>query len=272
MPVVFADAALAARLEGISAAENERFGEAAALVHPEDHPAILWVAGGCAVYCSPGGPLNQVTGLGFSEPVTAAHIDELERFFGEHGAKVQVNVCPLADPSLMAELSRRGYAAHGFENVLVRELLDGDQLPEPDPSIDIRIVDPEEFDLWGEQVARGFATEGEPTEADLRLGEVVGRQQDVVRLLAWVDGEPAGTAELAVRSGIGWLSADTTMRKFRGMGIQTAMQQRRLHLAREAGCGLAVTEAHPGSGSQRNMERLGFRIVYTRIDMLQTER
>jgi len=37
-------------------------------------------------------------------------------------------------------------------------------------------------------------------------------------------------------------------------------------LADEAGCDLAVTEAVPGGGSQRNMERLGFRIVYTHVE------
>ncbi len=272
MPVVFADAALAARLEGFAAAENERFAEAAARVHPEDHPATLWTSGGCAAFCSPGAPFNQATGLGFDGPVTAAHIDELERFFAAHHAPVRVNVCPLADPSLVSELSRRCYAVDGFENVLVREILDSEALPEPDASIDVRIVEPDEYDLWGLQVARGFATQGEPTDAELRIGEVVGQQADVIRLLAWVEGEPAGTAELAIRDGIGWFSADTTMRRFRGMGIQTSLQRQRLQLARDAGCGLAVTEAHPGSASQRNMERLGFRIVYTRIDMLQTER
>jgi hypothetical protein len=35
-----------------------------------------------------------------------------------------------------------------------------------------------------------------------------------------------------------------------------------------AGCEFAVSESHPGSTSQRNMERLGFRVVYTRVDLL----
>ena len=35
-----------------------------------------------------------------------------------------------------------------------------------------------------------------------------------------------------------------------------------------AGCDLAVTESAPGSASQRNMERLGFRIAYTRVDLV----
>lgn len=271
MPVVFADAALAARLEGIAAAENERFAAAAALAHPEDRPGAVWIAGGCAVVCGHGAPVNQVTGLGFDGPVSDAHIDEIERFFASHGERVRVNVCPLADPSLPEGFSRRGYLVDGFENVLAREILDNHALPEPDPSIDIRVVEPGEYGLWGSMVARGFAVNGQPTEAENRFGHVAAQHSDVVRLLAWVDGEPAGTAELAIRRGIAWLSADTTLPEYRSRGIQTAMQRRRLLMARDAGCGLAVTEARPGSGSQRNMERLGFRIMYTRVDMTQPE-
>ncbi len=272
MPVVFADVALAARIERLSAEENERFVVAAQRAHPEDRPEAIWVAGGCAAVCSPDGPLNQATGLGFEGPVTAEHVDELEAFFGGHSASVRVNVCPMADPSLATELSVRGYAVEGFENVLIREILDSDLLPEPDPALDIRVCMPEEYQLWGETVARGFAADNVPSPSDLRLGEAVARQENIVRLLAWVDGQPAGTGELAVRSGVAWLSADTTLIPFRGRGIQVAMQRRRLQLAREAGCGLAVSEARPGGGSQRNMERLGFRVAYTRVDMLQTKR
>lgn len=39
-----------------------------------------------------------------------------------------------------------------------------------------------------------------------------------------------------------------------------------LQLARDAWCDLAVTEVAPGSGSQRNMEGLGFRIAYTHVE------
>jgi hypothetical protein len=35
---------------------------------------------------------------------------------------------------------------------------------------------------------------------------------------------------------------------------------------RDAGCALAVTESVPGSPSQRNMERVGFQVAYTRVD------
>jgi hypothetical protein len=40
----------------------------------------------------------------------------------------------------------------------------------------------------------------------------------------------------------------------------------RLYEALAQGCDLATASTLPGSGSQRNYERLGFEVVYTKID------
>jgi len=86
-------------------------------------------------------------------------------------------------------------------------------------------------------------------------------------LIAFVDGEPAGTGELHIADGVGWLSADTTLPAFRQRGVQASLQCVRLQMARDVGCELAVTESVPGSPSQRNMERNGFAVVYTRVEL-----
>ena len=49
-----------------------------------------------------------------------------------------------------------------------------------------------------------------------------------------------------------------------GRGAQHAILGARLRFAAERGCTLAMMCAQPGSGSQRNAERHGFRIAYTR--------
>ena len=85
-------------------------------------------------------------------------------------------------------------------------------------------------------------------------------------MLGWADGLPVGTGSMKIADGVAWLSADSTLPGFRGRGIQQAIQRHRLRLAREAGCTLVVTEAEPGSGSQRNMERLGFGVVYPHLE------
>ena len=262
----FADAALAARLEAFAALENERFVDAAQRWRPDGDAEARWIAGGCASFIGPGAPVNQASGLAMDGPVVPSHIDELEAFFASHSVRAYVNVCPLAHASLAIELSRRHYRVAGFENVLVRPIGCENDIA-ADPGLDIREIDDAGALMWGRQVVRGFAAPDEPTIAEDDFAEVVARVSGLTRLLAYVDDVPAATAELVVREGIGWLSADTTLPAYRGRGLQTALQRQRLRLAAEAGCNLAVAESRPGSGSQRNMERLGFRIAYTRVDL-----
>lgn len=270
METLFADAALAARLESFAARDHRRFVSAAARVFPAAGADLLEVAGGVAAFCLPGAPFNQAMGLGLAGPVAAADVDTLERFFNGHGEPVRVNVCPLAHPSLTAELSRRHYAVADFENVLVRALGPDDEPSREDALIDIRVVTPDERPLWARLVVRGFSTTGTLTEAEENITRVLTAEEGAVQLLATIDGEPVGTGEVVIEDGIGWLSADTTLPAYRRRGVQTALQRARILLARREGCSLAVAEARPGSGSQRTMERLGFRIAYTRVDMVQS--
>ena len=114
--------------------------------------------------------------------------------------------------------------------------------------------------------ARGFSAPDEPTEAELRLATAATHRDGASFLFGLVDGVHAGTGQLEIADDIGWLSGDTTLPQFRRRGVQGALQRARLELARDAGCTLAVTESVPGSASQRNMERLGFRVAYTRVD------
>lgn len=263
----FADATLAARLEAFAALENERFVHAARRWRPDGDADARWIAGGCASFVGPGAPVNQASGLAMDGPVLPSHVDELEAFFAWHGVPAYVNVCPHAHASLGVELSRRHYRVAGFENVLMRPLTAAGDDPAPNSDVDIRVVDDADALMWAQQVVLGFAAPDEPTVAEDEFAEVLARVDGLTRLLAFVDGAPAATAELAARDGIGWLSADTTLPAYRGRGLQSALQRRRLHLAAEAGCSLAVTESRPGSGSQRNMERLGFHVAYTRVDL-----
>ncbi|HEX2225097.1 MAG TPA: hypothetical protein VHN15_12920 [Thermoanaerobaculia bacterium] len=47
--------------------------------------------------------------------------------------------------------------------------------------------------------------------------------------------------------------------------MQQALLEGRLRFATERGFGLAIMVAQPGSASQRNAERQGLRITYTRL-------
>jgi GNAT superfamily N-acetyltransferase len=81
--------------------------------------------------------------------------------------------------------------------------------------------------------------------------------------------EPAGAAAVAIRRGLTALFTASTRVAFRGRGVQTALLQARLALAAAMGCDLAVVQTKPGSASQRNVERVGFCLAYTKVTMVR---
>jgi GNAT superfamily N-acetyltransferase len=56
-----------------------------------------------------------------------------------------------------------------------------------------------------------------------------------------------------------------TLPEYRRRGIQAAFMQERLRITRHVGFDLAVTLTIPGTTSQRNAERAGFRTAYTKV-------
>jgi len=58
---------------------------------------------------------------------------------------------------------------------------------------------------------------------------------------------------------------------FRKRGAQSILIGARLTWAVEQGCDLATTTTQPGSSSQRNYERAGFRVVYTRAKVVRNK-
>jgi hypothetical protein len=75
----------------------------------------------------------------------------------------------------------------------------------------------------------------------------------------------AGTGAVAIHDGVALLAGASTIPSARKRGVQAALLQARLAHAAAHGCDLAMMCAAPGGASQRNAERQGFRIAYTRV-------
>jgi N-acetylglutamate synthase-like GNAT family acetyltransferase len=78
------------------------------------------------------------------------------------------------------------------------------------------------------------------------------------------DGEMIATASLGIHEGVALLAGASTIPSARQLGAQAALLAARLADARERGCTVAMMVTSPGSASQRNAERSGFRVAYTR--------
>lgn len=257
----FADAALARRIETAEAA-NARGCSSASDGGPPD---VLEAGGGCAVFVGADSPLTQAVGLGLNGPVAEREIDEIECFFRSRGARVSIDVCPLAGPGLLAALARRGYRPTEFNNVLARRLAGAEITFTPH----VRRITPGEGDLWSHTVGHGFFEQDELTTGELNVGRAIFAMPGAICHLAVSEnGQPAGGAALAIRDRLATLFADSVIPRFRRAGLHRELIAARLNEALAQGCDLATASTLPGSASQRNYEREGFAVVYTKLTLV----
>jgi GNAT superfamily N-acetyltransferase len=275
--MIYLDRGLAHRLEGLICSEFSRICDVADTLFPRNSVQCASVGGGVALWLGEGSPVNQAAGLGMEGPVTVEDLARLENFYHERGADAVLSLCPFADHSLLAGLAKRGWHVTEFENLFLLEL--GGSVatkrikawePTLDAAVEVRVCMPEERAIWARVTAQGFSNSETPERGHEEYGRIMAEREEAILVLGWVDGEPAGTGTLVIDEGVGWLSGDSTLPKFRRRGIQQEIQRHRLEIAREAGCELAVTESEPGSASQRNMERHGFRLAYSHVEFAKT--
>jgi hypothetical protein len=259
----FVDRALARRLERTEARSNAAFVEARAQLEPERGATWVNVAGVHAMFDGVGSPLTQTFGLGLFNPVGDTELDRIESFFRERGSGVFHEVSPLAEDGLQARLVSRGYRPIEFSSVLFRPI-GTDALPVP-AHIHVRVTARDEADLWAAVAAEGWGETPELATFMRAIGAISARARGTTTFLAEVGGQPIAAAALSLGDGVALLAGASTVPGGRRQGAQLALLDARLRFAAERGSDLAMMAAGPGSSSQRNAERQGFRIAYTRI-------
>ena len=265
----FVDRATARRLELSSAWRSVRYSEAYARLHPDAGSSVLPIGGGYAVFTGLQSPVNHANGLGFDGPVTDADLKILENFYHAHGVPVKVHVCPLADESLLTLVKERGYRLHRFFSVLYRPLDEG-WSPRPLPGgVTTRAAEPHQAEQWITVTGQGFEEAETPSSA---MRDVLGpnfHAEDSRAYFAWIEDEAAGGGGMYYsleHRGVE-LGGASTRPAFRRRGVQRALIEARLADARALGCDLALVMTEPGSNSQRNLARAGFRLAYTKVVM-----
>ena len=264
MKYPFADLDLARRLERTESLSSAGFVEARAKAFPDVGANWVEIAGTYAMFDGANSPVTQTFGLGMFEPLTPEDLDKIETFFLERGADVFHEVCPLADPSTFALLSDRGYKPIEFSNVLYRPISTDLRLDAPhNGKVQVRLTEPDEVDLWAQTAFEGWSEFTEVADFLRDLGLVVARSKSL-SFLAELDGQPIAAGALSINSDVALLAGASTIPSARRQGAQLALLEERLRYAAKQGCTVAMMVTQPGSGSQRNSERHGFRIAYTR--------
>jgi len=266
---LIADLFLARRLESTDAWVSLLSAQIHAQLHPAGGALAEPIGGGYAVFTGVGSPLTQATGLGMKGPVTEADMERLEAFFEVRGSPTQIDLCPLADPTLLEQLALRNYRLRDFSNMLVRPLREGSIRVSLEGGLSVQQCTPAEDDLWARTVAQGFAENLFVSDESILVLKSLFHRPDSVCLIAWLDGRPVGGGALATHEGVAALYGASTLPSFRRRGVQKAIILSLLSRAVEGGCDVAYTLTRPGSVSQRNVERQHFRVAYTRALMVR---
>jgi GNAT superfamily N-acetyltransferase len=258
----FADLDLARRLERCEATANAAIVEARARLNPESGAATLEHAGAWAFFDGIGSPITQTFGFGLYEEATADGLERLERFLTDRGAEVFHEVSPLAGVDALQVLAARAYRPVELTSVMFREI--GDDFS-GETLVRTRIANvPQDLELWADTAAEGWSESGYgPVVRELSL--VSASSERTSPFFAEIDGRAIATGALVISGGVALLAGASTIPSARKQGAQRALLEARLRYAKEQGCDLAMMCAAPGSTSQRNAERQGFRIAYTRI-------
>jgi GNAT superfamily N-acetyltransferase len=274
---MFADAALAARIDRAEGRMCVQVADSVRASKPASAPFVLPISGGEAVYVGPSSPLNKVIGLCLDRDLDIGALQRIEREWSARGEPVRIELSILADPSVGSFLTDRGYRLHGFENVLgIR--LSPERAGVEIAGVTVEIVTDATLAAWIDIAVEAFMNlDGSGSVAPdafqrEQLTEVFEETIGVpgfTRYVARVEGEPVGGAAMRIDGDLAQLAGAGTLPRARGRGVQKALLQRRLADAAAAGCTLAVITTAPGTRSQDNAMRHGFELLYARAILVR---
>jgi hypothetical protein len=259
----FMDLVLSRRLERTEGTVGASFTTVRHELDPDAGATWSDFDGTCAIFDGAESPMTQSFGLGVSRPTTADSLSSIEEFFVSRGAAATHEVSPLAGVATFALLVERGYRPIELSTVLVQGT-DGDIAAPSSPALCVRAIEPADHRAWIEACVSGWSSDPAVGRVVRTLAEVAAANAAMTHYMVERDGAPIATASMGIHEGVALLAGASTIPSGRGLGAQAMLLATRLADARRRGCEIAMMVTEPGSTSQRNAERRGFRVAYTR--------
>jgi GNAT superfamily N-acetyltransferase len=264
--MVFADLELSRRLERAEGQACKEFAEARRRLYPEAGADWIECAGTYAVFDGIDSPVTQTFGLGLFEELDPASLDHIERFFLDRGAHVVHEVSPFAGIATIDLLCARGYRPIELSSVMYQPVKHVEpSTTKPSDTVTVRVAAPEEAPVWADVSARGWSYEyPQFLDSMQQFGNLAFARQQSVSFLAEFEGQPGAAGSLCLHNGVALFGGAATVPELRRRGLQSALLEARMRHAFEHNYELAMMVTLVGSQSQRNAERKGFHIAYTR--------
>lgn len=233
--------------------------------------AEAW-CGGVMCFGGKGSWANQVLGPCLrGEVATRDGVEEMARWYEERECEPKVQVVPFADRSLVRELGEAGFRLKEFESVFVCALEGRAARDASAPEgIEFGVVDKSDeptMEACVRVMAEAFVAE--PTEALLRSTRNVAMHPRIVTLAARAEGRIVGIGQMEIAGEIAAMCGAGVVEAYRRRGIQGALIEARLAIAREHGCALVTVTTFPGIATERNAMRAGFVPSYTKAIMVR---
>jgi hypothetical protein len=266
----FMDKAFARRLESCEEMPQVLYARMFQKTKPAMGAAEEEICGGHMIFAGLGSPIGRATGTGLDREFTAQDLDRVEEFYRAHQAPSQVDLCPMHAPGVFELFKERGYGIAELNNVLYRKLDAEESFPSPPAGCEIRRSRAEEADQAGAIVENAFFPDGAP-EAFHGLIAPFYQMEGALAFVASVDGKlvACGTGLVIPEHKVFALCGAGTLAALRRRGLQTALLRARMTAALGAGCEYAVVVTQGGTTSQRNAERLGFRVAYSKVTVIK---
>jgi ribosomal protein S18 acetylase RimI-like enzyme len=267
----FVDKALARRLESAEEMPQVHHARTYEKKHPEAAPTVEEICGGHVMFAGAGSPVGHAAGLGLDRPFTADDLDRVEVFYRQHGVPSQVDVTPLHEPEVFEMFKQRGYAIAELNNVLWRPLAALEDMNAVPEGVTIRRGRPEEAGKFAAILARCFQEYLDPPEGFEQLVAPLYEMPGVITFVAIAGRKPiaVGAGLVIAEHKVLALFGAGTLPDYRRRGIQSIFLRERMRAGMDAGCEIAVVVTQGGTISQRNCERLGFRVAYSKATLIR---
>jgi ribosomal protein S18 acetylase RimI-like enzyme len=247
-----ADLPLVRVLEHAAARNLEDYVAAFQRLFPHMNADCIGVAGGVAAFTGVGSPLTTVKGT--RPEISAADLERIESFFRDHDAStVTIEAAPWLHKESRRALDERGYQAMDHEDVVVAT--SGGRR-----SHHAHRTEPIPASEWPEVLRRSSDLPDRSPMSELTVSSAHLTNAQLYGISA--KGRWIACAQSVPYDDVVIFSNDATRPEARRQGAQATLIEARLEAL---GAGTTVmAEVAPGSASERNYQRFGFRLAYAR--------
>lgn len=262
----YSNKSLSQKLERTEACANAEFVNAHLKMIPDSHVEWIDVNGTYVMFDGVESPLTQTFGLGLFNTLIDSDLEIIEHFYKRFSVPIFHEVSPMADPAHIRILSKKGYQPIEMTSILYKLLSKEDATKAKiNSEVTARKSHKGEENIWALTSAQGWSAEmPEFRDFMYQFSQISASSRGASTFFANLNDKPISTGLLYIYDDVALLAGDSTIPEGRNKGGQNALIDARLSDAAALGCTIAMIATSPGSQSQKNAEKNGFRIAYTR--------